>query len=101
MNAARMRVSEPKLYLDEDVWLGLAAVLRERGLDVVHAYEVEQGGMSDPDQLSYSVQQGRAILTHNARDFVPLVVEYFFSERSHNGVILSPQLEKGELVRRT
>ena len=34
-------------------------------------------------------------------DFVPLTIEYFFNERSHAGVILSPQIEKGELVRRT
>jgi hypothetical protein len=31
---------------------------------------------------------------------VPLIVEYFFNERSHAGVILSLQIEKGELARR-
>jgi hypothetical protein len=40
------------------------------------------------------------MLTHNAKDFVPLVVEYFFAGRPHAGVILSPQIEKGELMQR-
>ena len=90
-----------RLFLDEDVWLGLAATLRERDFDVMHVYEVERGEMSDADQLAYAAGQGRAILTHNAKDFVPLAIGYFFNKRSHGGVILSPQIEKGELVRRT
>ena len=94
-------MSATRLFLDEDVWPGLATILRELGFDVVHVYEMERGGMSDADQLAYSAQEGRAILTHNAKDFVPLTIEYFFNERSHAGVILSPQIEKGELVRRT
>lgn len=89
-----------RLFLDEDVWPGLAVALRGCGFDVSHVYEVERGGMSDADQLAYAVQEDRAILTHNAKDFVPLVVEYFFDGRSHAGVILSPQIEKGELVQR-
>jgi predicted nuclease of predicted toxin-antitoxin system len=93
-------VSAVRLFLDEDVWPGLAVALRERGFDVVHAYEVERGGVSDAEQLAYAAREGRAILTHNAKDFVPMVIEYYFNERSHAGVILSPQIEKGELVRR-
>jgi predicted nuclease of predicted toxin-antitoxin system len=62
-------MSTIRLFLDEDVWPGLAVVLRERGFDVVHAYEVERGGMPDADQLAYSAQEGRAILTHNTKDF--------------------------------
>jgi predicted nuclease of predicted toxin-antitoxin system len=89
-----------KLFLDEDVWPGLAAALRERGFDVIHVYEAERGGLPDADQLGYAAQAGRAILTHNARDFVPLAVEWFFVGRTHAGVILTSQLEKGELVRR-
>ena len=93
-------MSTIRLFLDEDVWPGLAVALREKRFDVVHAYEVGRGGMSDADQLTYAAQEGRAILTHNARDFVQLGVEYFFSERAHAGLILSPQIEKGELMHR-
>jgi hypothetical protein len=79
-------MSPIRLFLDEDVWPGLAVALRERGFDTVHAYEVKRGGMSDADQLVYAAQEERAILTHNAKDFVPLVVEYYFNEHSHAGV---------------
>lgn len=87
------------LYLDEDVWLGLAEALRDYGFDVVHAYEVDRGGLSDPEQLAYAARERRAILTHNARDFVPLAISYFFDEQSHAGIILARQVEKGELLR--
>lgn len=89
------------LYLDEDIWPGLARAGRSEGFDLVHVYEVGRGGLSDAEQLAYATEHGRAILTYNARDFVPLALDYFYNQRTHHGVILSPQLEKGELVRRT
>ena len=94
-------MSKIGLFLDEDVWPGLAVALREYGFDVVHAYEMERGGIPDADQLAYAAQERRAILTHNIRDFVPLAVDCFFNGRFHAGVILSPQTDKGELIRRT
>jgi hypothetical protein len=90
-----------QLYLDEDVWLGLANAGRTQGFDLVHAYEAKRGGLSDTEQLAYATEHGRAILTHNAKDFVPLALDYFYNQRKHCGIILSPQLSKGELVRRT
>lgn len=89
-----------RLFLDEDVWPGLAAILREHSFDVVHACEVQRGGMPDADQLAYAAEIGCIILTHNAKDFAPLAAEYYFGRRSHAGIILSPQLQRGELVRR-
>ena len=94
-------MSTIQLFLDEDVWPGMAVVLRGQGFDVVHVYEAGRGGRPDADQLAFAAQAGRALLTHNAQDYVPLAVEYFFAERPHAGVILSPQIEKGELARRT
>jgi predicted nuclease of predicted toxin-antitoxin system len=94
-------MSKIRLFLDEDVWPGLAVALREYGFDAVHAYEMERGGIPDADQLAYAAQERRAILTHNVRDFVSLAVDCFFKEHFHAGVILSPQIEKGELIRRT
>ncbi len=94
-------MSRIKLFLDEDVWLGLAETLREHGFDVVHVNEVDRTGLADTAQLDYAAQNGRAILTHNVKDFVPLATTYFFDERPHPGIIITPQLEKGELIRRT
>jgi predicted nuclease of predicted toxin-antitoxin system len=93
-------VSRIKLLLDEDVWLGLASALRDRGFDVVHVYEVQRGEMSDADQLAYAAQENRALLTHNAKDFERLAAEYFFDAHPHAGLILSPQIPKGVLVQR-
>ena len=94
-------MSAIKLFLDEDVWLGLAAALRERGFDIVHVYEVKRDGLSDAEQLAYAAQEQRVILTHNSSDYVELVRQYCEQNRSHAGVILSPQLEKGELLHRS
>ena len=69
-------MSRPRLLLDEDVRVVLAEILRERGDDAVHALEVRRGGKSDPDQLLYAVSQGRAILTHNIRDYLILDQAY-------------------------
>jgi predicted nuclease of predicted toxin-antitoxin system len=96
-----MTMSTIKLYLDEDVWLGLADALRKRGFDVVHVYQAERGERSDADQLEYAAQEQRTILTHNVDDFAALAKEYFVHNCSHSGIVLSPQIGKSELVRRT
>lgn len=94
-------VSTIKLFLDEDVWLGLARTLRERGFDAVHVYEIERGELSDADQLAYAVQEQCVLLTHNVDDYVALAKAYFESNRDHAGIVLSPQISKSELLRRT
>ena len=96
-----MTMSTIKLYLDEDVWLGLADALRKRGFDAVHVYEAERGERSDADQPECAAQEQRTILTHNVDDFAALAKECFVCSRSHAGIILSPQIGKSELVRRT
>ena len=41
--------TRPSLLLDEDVWPGLAATLRERGFDAVSVHELDRGGLSDAE----------------------------------------------------
>jgi hypothetical protein len=89
------------LYLDADVDPELARQARQRGFDVVSAYEVGNGRLLDPDQLAYAAGQGRAVLTHNARDFAPLFNEWWNAGKSHHGIIVSEQLPIGEMLRRT
>jgi hypothetical protein len=38
-----------RLYLDQDVWVGLAAALREAGYDAVATEEVNRKDASDED----------------------------------------------------
>ena len=94
-------MASPSLLLDEDVRLGLAEILRERGYDVVHVLEEGQAARSDDDQLAYAVTQGRTILTHNIRDYLLLEHTYQSQRRVHYGIILSDQISLRELLRRT
>ncbi len=64
--------SQIKIYLDEDVRLLLAKVLRERGYDVISCVEEGLIGLSDEQQLLQAISKERAILSHNIRDFVHL-----------------------------
>lgn len=94
-------MARPALLLDEDVRLGLAEILRERGYDVVHVLEEGQAGRSDDAQLAYAVTQGRTILTHNIRDYLLLEQTYQSQRKVHHGIILSNQISLRELLRRT
>jgi predicted nuclease of predicted toxin-antitoxin system len=90
-----------RLLIDEDVWDGLAAALREAGYDAVSVAEIERKGFSDEDQLAHASAEQRAIITHNAQDFAPLAKTCFFQEFRHYGIIIARQFEKGTLLRRT
>lgn len=87
-----------KLYLDADITSGplLASILRQRRFDVISAIEVGNGALLDPDQLAYAVEQQRALVTFNTADFVTLGQEYYTHNRSHYGIIVSPQLKKDQ-----
>ncbi len=90
-----------KLFLDEDVWTGLAAALCEAEYDTVSVSQVDRKGLSDEDQMAFAVAEGRAIITHNIQDFAPLAAVYFEQGIAHPGIIVADHFEKGELLRRT
>jgi predicted nuclease of predicted toxin-antitoxin system len=94
-------VVSPKLFLDEDVWTGLATALRQVGYDVLSADDVGHKGLSDEEQMGFAIAQDRAILTHNIQDFAPLAATYFEQGIDHPGIIVARHFEKGELLRRT
>ncbi len=88
-----------KLYLDEHIWRELTRHLREKGYDVLHVYDVNRGGLSDESQLEFAAREGRAILTFDAKDFIPLAELWYEAGRDHAGIIVSVRLEHGELLR--
>jgi len=88
-----------KLLLDEHIWYGLAEALRQRGYDVVHLNDTVQRGLDDEPFLAYAAAQERAVLTYNARHFVPLVRLWYEAGREHAGVIVSVQLPPSALLR--
>ena len=92
-----------RLYTDEMIHPGLAAALRRVGYDAESCPEAGQSnkGIPDEEQLAYATQHGRAILTFNVDDFVPLDVKWKAAGRIHAGIILAVQIEDvGELLRR-
>jgi len=87
-------------YTDEDVHQQLAQKIRERGFDAVSAHEEGNFQVDDEKHLEYATAQHRAVLTHNQRHFEPLHRKWLSEGRDHAGIILSPQIELGELLRR-
>jgi hypothetical protein len=79
------------LYLDEDVDVELAELLRADGYDVLTTVEAGRAarGLSDESQLEFATQRGRAIFTHNVRDFLPIAGEWAAQQRAHAGIIVT------------
>ena len=93
-----------KLYLDEDVTPMLARRLRERGFDVTSAVELGHLEWADEDHLEYAVSEGRTLYTFNTRHFAQLHQKWQSENKSHCGIIVSPQFSLDafrELLRRT
>jgi predicted nuclease of predicted toxin-antitoxin system len=57
------------LYLDEDVSIKIAANLKNRGFDVLHAVEAGMLSSSDEEQLNKAILDQRTFLTHNKKHF--------------------------------
>ena len=64
---------------------------------------MELGRIQVPDQdhFEFAARGGRAILTFNISDFVPLAARAIEEGIPFSGLIVSEQIEFGELLRRT
>jgi len=91
------------IYTDELVNPALAVRLRSLGYDAVSCHETGRSNqrISDRDQLAYTTDDERAILTNNVRDFVPLDMRWKRQGRSHAGIVVYAGVPAfGELLRR-
>jgi hypothetical protein len=81
-------MSEP-LLLDEMFSDAIAQQLGAKGYDVVsvvaHSALV---GLPDDQILAYATAEGRALLTANIKDFIPLDSRYRAAGQDHPGLIL-------------
>lgn len=93
-------MERPKLYLDEDITDLLARVLRTIGYDVVSAHEVNMNRRTDEEQIFYAIKNKRAILTCNISHFTNLARKCYQDNISHYGVIVTPQLNFKEMLKR-
>lgn len=79
-----------RYLLDEDVNPEVAAVARDRGVDVRSIHELDREGLSDRRQLRGAAADGRALVTYNRDDFRELTVEFFQAREPHSGVVIIP-----------
>lgn len=89
-----------KLYLDEDVDVLVADLIRGYGFDVALTRDAGRLGASDTDQLTYAAAQQRTIVTHNRIDFEELATAYFNAGKEHAGIIIAVRRPPFEIARR-
>jgi hypothetical protein len=90
----------PRLYLNEHLSPDLAEALRQRGFDVIASLEVDMGEREDEEHLVFAAQQGRAVLTFNVQDFMPLHEQFLAAGREHAGIVFSTEESFRVLFRR-
>lgn len=89
-----------ELYLDEDVSVLIADILRGRGFNATTTRDEGQRQNTDAEQLAYAADHHKTILTHNRVDFEILAQKYTDSGSKHFGIILARRHPPYELVRR-
>lgn len=67
----------------------IAAELRARGHDVIHASELGLAGRSDSEVFAAIAAEGRAILTNNVADYVRLFTRAADEGTHHEGILLT------------
>ena len=81
-------MSQPVL-LDEMFSDDIAQQLRAKGYDVTSVVaDPALVGLPDEQVLAYATTEGRALVTANIKDFVPLDGRYRAASQSHAGLIL-------------
>jgi len=81
-------MSQP-LLLDEMFADDIAQQLRAKGYDVASVVaDPALVGLPDDQVLAYATTQGRALVTANIKDFVPLDGRYRAADQSPAGLIL-------------
>jgi len=87
-----------EVYLDEDVDVAIAYILRARGFGAVTARDAGRLSGTDPEQLAYAVEQQTTLLSHNRADYEALHRQYLEEGRSHWGIIIAVQRRRYEIV---
>jgi predicted nuclease of predicted toxin-antitoxin system len=81
-------MSQP-LLLDEMFSDDIARQLRTNGYDVISVVaDPALVGLPDDQVLAYATTEGRALVTANIKDFVPLDTRYRAAGQFHAGLIL-------------
>jgi len=89
-----------EIYLDEDVSVLVADLLRVRGFVAVTTQQAGNLGASDRAQLDYATGQQLTLITHNRADFELLAQEYFLSGAEHSGVVIAARRTPMDILKR-
>ncbi len=77
------------IYLDEDVDVLIADLLRNQGFAVTTTLDAGNIAWTDDEQLAYATDRRMVILTHNRNDFQQLAHDYFIRSIHHTGIIIA------------
>ncbi len=87
-----------KLYLDEDIDILIAELIRSQGFQAATTDELGRKGQSDLQQLEYAVSRQSVIVTHNRLDFEELMQRYFTESQTHYGIIIAVQRQPHDIA---
>jgi hypothetical protein len=89
-----------ELYMDEDVDVLIADLMRARGYLATTTQQAGRLRADDAEQLAHAINLGAAMFTHNRADYEALAREYFASGQTHYGIIVAVQRPPYELAQR-
>jgi predicted nuclease of predicted toxin-antitoxin system len=89
-----------ELYLDEDVDVLVADLVRARGFIAITTRDAGNLNKDDDEQLAYAAENQLAYVTHNRADFEARALEYFASGKPHYGIIIAVRRPPQDIVRR-
>lgn len=89
-----------EIYLDEDVNVLIANLIRSRGFTVKTTQESGNLGKTDVEQFEFAKSRKFVLLTHNRVDFEAIAEEHFESNKTHYGLIIAARHPPQEIVRR-
>jgi predicted nuclease of predicted toxin-antitoxin system len=79
-----------RLILDEQFSHRIAEQLRSRGCDVIAVTErSDLREMNDEDLLRWAHRDGRALVTENVQDFLPIHGRFLSQGEEHSGLVLT------------
>ncbi len=88
------------LYLDEDVNVLGADLIRARGFSATTVRDENQLQKSDPEQLLYAISLKKTLVTHNRADFERLIQNYYQFNQVHYGIIIAVRHPPQKIARR-
>jgi predicted nuclease of predicted toxin-antitoxin system len=88
------------LYLDEDVSVLVADLLRSRGYEADTTADAGNRGLSDEQQLQFATSRGLTVLTHNRNDFLALAEAWRVAGKPHGGIVIATRHEEARIVAR-